>query len=89
MCIIAQSVNRLERRKIELELRNLISESLQKPSECKNLEQIRYCIQQVCLRIEQLEAESHTVPQWLYALLAQYNARQNSILLADFIQTYP
>jgi len=78
----------LRRRKTELELRNFVSANVLSPSACENLEQIRACILVLCVKIEELEANAEPVPPWMSSLLARYNARQNSILLTDFIKIY-
>jgi hypothetical protein len=77
-----------ERKKIELELKTFTSRNFEKPSECRNLDQIRFYVRELCLKIEELEARFHYVPQWAYSLLAQYNSRQNTMISVDFRNTY-
>jgi hypothetical protein len=77
-----------ERKKIEMELRMFTSRNFEKPSECKNLDQIRFYVRELCLKIEDLDRQFHYVPQWAYALLAQYNSKQNSLINLDFRNTY-
>lgn len=77
-----------DRKKAELELKNFTALNFVKPSECRNPDQIRYYVRELCLKIEELERRFNWVPEWAYSLLAQYNAKQNSKLLADFRNTY-
>lgn len=77
-----------EIKKLEMELKQFTSKNFEKPSRCRNLEQIRFYVRELCLKIEELETRFNYVPSSAYALLAQYNARQNSMLQADFVNTY-
>ena len=77
-----------ERKKIDMELKSFTVKNFEKPADCKNLDQIRFYVKELCLRIEDLESRCHYVPQWAYSLLAQYNARQNSIIHMEFRNTY-
>lgn len=77
-----------ERQKIDLKLRQFANRHFEKPPNCKNLEQIRYYIHELCQVIEAYEKRCNYVPKWIYSLLAEYNARQNSFLCEDFTKTY-
>ena len=69
-----------ERKKLEVELRSFASRNFEKPSECKNLDQIRFYVQELCSKIEEYQNRFSYVPSWAYGLLAQYNALQNSMI---------
>ena len=77
-----------EQKKIEMELRSFTSRNFEKPSNCKNAEQIRFYVSELCKKIEALEQQFKYVPEWAYALLAQYNAAQNSLLYKEFKSNY-
>ena len=77
-----------ERKRIETDLKAFTSRNFEKPSECRNLDQIRFYVRELCLKIEELESQFHYVPQWAYSLLAQYNSRQNTMISLDFRSTY-
>ena len=77
-----------ERKKIEMELRSFTSKNFEKPSECRNLEQIRFYVRELCIKIEELEDRFKYVPNWAYALLAQYNDKQNTLLHVEFRNAY-
>jgi len=77
-----------ERKKIEMELRAFTSRNFERPSECRNLEQIRFYVRELCLKIEELEDQFEYVPSWAYTLLSQYNAKQNTLLHVEFRNAY-
>lgn len=81
-------MSEFERNKIELELKSFTSRNFEKPSDCKNAEQIRFYVKELCNKIQEFEGRFNYVPNWAYSLLAQYNARQNGILHVEFIETY-
>jgi hypothetical protein len=77
-----------ERKRIEIDLRAFTLKNFEKPSECRNLDQIRFYVRELCMKIEELESRFNYVPQWAYSLLAQYNSRQNSMIHVEFRRTY-
>lgn len=77
-----------EKNKLDLELRAFASTHFEKPARCRDLEQIRFYVNELCRKIEEYEHRFSYVPSSAYTLLAQYNARQNSMLYQDFIKTY-
>lgn len=78
-----------EKKRLEMELRNFTSRNFERPSDCRNLEQIRYYVKELCGKIEEYEIRFNYVPQWAYSLLAQYNLVQNRMLHVEFITAYP
>jgi len=77
-----------EHSKIEMELKLFTKRNFIKPDDCRNVEQIRFYVRELCLKIEDLEERFNYVPAWAYALLTQYNTRQNSIISAEFKNSY-
>lgn len=77
-----------ERKKLEVDLKAFAARNFIKPSECRNLEQIRFYVRELCLKIEEFENRFNYVPGYAYTLLAQYNSRQNGIINTDFRATY-
>jgi hypothetical protein len=82
------SMTDFERRKIELDLKAFTSRNFEKPSDCRNLEQVRFYVKELCQKIEELEGRFNYAPQWAYSLLAQYNSRQNSMIHVEFRSMY-
>ena len=81
-------MNDYERQKLELELKNFTTRNFEKPSNCRNLDQIRFYVRELCCKIEEYENRFNYVPSLAYSLLAQYNNVQNQMLYVDFRTTY-
>ena len=77
-----------ERKKLEMELKNFTSRNFERPGNCKNLDQIRFYVKELCAKIEEYENRFNYVPNLAYSLLAQYNSVQNQMLYVDFRTTY-
>ena len=77
-----------ERKKLEMELRSFTSKNFEKPSDCKNLDQIRFYVHELCSKIEEYQSRFSYVPSWAYGLLAQYNALQNSMIEKEVKSNY-
>ncbi len=77
-----------ERTKLDVALREFTHRNFEKPSDCRNLSQLRYYVEELCLKIQEYETKFQYVPEWAYSLLAQYNQRQNKLILRDFQTTY-
>jgi SMC interacting uncharacterized protein involved in chromosome segregation len=77
-----------EKERIDMELRQFALRNFERPSDCRNLEQIRFYVRELCEKIEDMDRRFNFVPNSAYSLLAQYNARQNNLLLMDFKSAY-
>jgi hypothetical protein len=77
-----------EKKFLEMELKSFTSKNFEKPSDCENLEQVRFYIKELCSRIDDYKKRFNYAPEHAYTLLAQYNAKQNSMLYKDFVSTY-
>jgi hypothetical protein len=77
-----------DRKKVDSELQNFASRNFEKPADCKDLEQIRFYVRELCMKIEELERRFEYVPSSAYSLLAQYNSQQNSIISKNVGETY-
>ena len=73
---------------VEAQLREFMTTNFTDPDECRNLEQIRGYVQQICNTIQDLKQTGQFVPAWDYTLLSRYNARQNALILMDFRSSY-
>lgn len=76
------------KRKIETDVRTFATKNFVRPAECRNLEQIRFYVKELCLLIEELETKFDYVPNNAYTLLAQYNMKQNDMISTDFRENY-
>ncbi len=77
-----------EKKKLEMELKNFTSRNFVGPSDCRNLDQIRFYVRELCSKIEEYENRFNYVPSWAYSLLTQYNAVQNKMIQVDFRRAY-
>lgn len=64
---------------VEHELKMFIK-NLDTPSDCKNLEQIRFYIEELHNKIRESENKFNYAPTWAYSLLAQYDAKQSALV---------
>lgn len=77
-----------EIKRLEMELKQFTTSNFEKPANCRNLEQVRFYVKELCSKIEELQLKFNHVPDFAYTLLAQYNARQNSLIQKDFANQY-
>lgn len=73
---------------IEIDLWNLTSRNFMQPAQCRDLEQVRFYVRELCRKIDELDERFHYVPESAYTLLAQYNARQSDMLHARSQQPF-
>ena len=77
-----------EMKKLDTDLRNFTSRNFESPSNCRNVDQIRFYVRELCIKIEEYESRFNFVPAWAYSLLAQYNMVQNQLIHVEFRRTY-
>jgi hypothetical protein len=77
-----------EKKKLEIDLRNFTTRNFERPSDCRNIDQIRFYIRELCLKIQEYEMRFNFVPSWAYAMLAQYNMAQNRMIGVEFKKAY-
>lgn len=77
-----------EKKKLDMELSLFTRKNFEKPSDCKNLDQIRFYVKELCVKIEEFEKRFNYVPAYAYTLLSQYNTVQNRLLNSEFRSTY-
>lgn len=86
--LLHNAMTNYEMKRLEMELKQFTINNFDKPINCRNLEQVRFYIKELCAKIEELEMKFNYVPEFAYTLLAQYNARQNNLLQKEFSTTY-
>jgi len=77
-----------EKKKLEIDLKKFTAKNFERPSDCRNIDQIRFYVRELCIKIEEYENRFNYVPSWAYALLAQYNYAQNRMIHIDFKKSY-
>lgn len=81
-------MSEFEKKNLENELKSFTSRNFVKPKECRNLDQIRFYIRELCLRIDEYKRRFNYVPNTAYSLLSQYNMQQNAFIYRDFKSSY-
>jgi len=76
------------RRLVDREFKSFTSKHFEKPSNCRNIEHLRFHIHELSKKIEELRNRFDYVPGCAYSLLSEYNLYQNSLLYHDFRKTY-
>ena len=66
--------------RIEQELKVFAARNFEKPSVCRNSDQIRFYSTELCVKIEEYESKYNYVPAWAYVLLEEYHMKQNLLV---------
>lgn len=77
-----------EKQRLEAELKVFTARNFVRPGSCRNLDQIRFYVAELCRKIEEYQVQFNYVPQSAYVMLAQYNSAQNKLLHQEFSRTY-
>ena len=64
------------KKEIEAVFSAFTNRHFEKPSKCKNVEQIRYYIQELSCKINECKKQFNYVPNSAYMLLNEYNSTQ-------------
>ena len=77
-----------EQKKLDVEFSRFARMNFDKPQKCKNIDQIRYYMNELTSKISELKQSFNYVPSDAHILLSQYNAAQNRIIHRNFQHTY-
>lgn len=81
-------MSEFEKRRLDREFEMFASKNFEKPRRCKNIDQIRYYVQELSCKVDELKQKFNYVPDNAYSLLAQYNQLQNMLIHREFKNTY-
>ncbi len=81
-------MNRYEAKRLEMDFMNFANRNFERPSDCRNIDQIRFYVRELCVKIEDYERRFNHVPSWAYTLLAQYNNTYNKMVHVQFEKMY-
>lgn len=81
-------MSQFELSQIETDLKKFTDKNFESPAKCKNPEQIRFYVRELCTKIEEYESRFNYVPNWAYSLLSQYNQIQNEMVYIEFRNDY-
>ncbi len=73
-----------EQKKIDLEFARFVNVHFDKPRNCRNLDQIRFYVNELSGKIKDFKKNFNYVPDQAYELLSRYNEIQNSMIYAEF-----
>ncbi|WP_185153426.1 hypothetical protein, partial [Fulvivirga lutimaris] len=74
--------------RIDREFQIFTSRNFESPKRCKNLDQIRFYVQELSTLVEDFKRRFNYVPDAAYNLLTQYNTIQNRLVFANFKNSY-
>ena len=77
-----------EKKQLERAFSQYTKKNFEAPKRCKNLDQIRYYVKELSLKMEEFNNRFNYVPQKAYTLLSQYNSLQNKMVFANFQEAY-
>ncbi|MEQ9166271.1 MAG: hypothetical protein RLO12_08435 [Fulvivirga sp.] len=81
-------MSEFEKKRIDREFQIFTMRNFEKPKKCKNLDQIRFYVQELSTTVEEFKQRFNYVPSDAYSLLTQYNQLQNKMLFAEFKNSY-
>lgn len=77
-----------EKNQLESDFKRFTSTHFEKPSNCKNLEQVQFYVKDLTLKITEFKKSFNYVPEYAYSLLSDYNASQNKLIFRNFKRVY-
>ena len=77
-----------EKKRLEIDLINFANRNFERPSNCRDIDQIRFYVRELCQKIKEYEIKFNFVPTEAYTLLAQYNLAQNRLIHVEFRKAY-
>jgi hypothetical protein len=77
-----------EKKQLEKAFNTFTKRNFEAPRRCKNLDQIRFYVKELSLKMEEFKNRFNYVPQQAYTLLAQYNSLQNKMMFVNFQEAY-
>ena len=81
-------MTRFERKKLDIEFNRFTKMNFDKPQHCKNIGQIRYYMNELGNKIQELRNAFNYVPDAAHILMSQYNAAQNRMIHQNFREAY-
>ena len=81
-------MNRFEQKKLDVEFARFTKMNFDKPQHCRNIDQIRYYMNELSEKIQELKRSFNYVPTSAHVLLSQYNAAQNRLIHKNFQEAY-
>lgn len=81
-------MSEFEKKRLDAEFSSFAKRNFEKPARCKNLEQIRFYVNELSMKVDELKRRFNYVPDSAYVLLSQYNSLQNRMVYMNFKNSY-
>ena len=81
-------MSEFEKKRVDNEFHSFTKRNFEKPNKCKNLDQIRFYVGELSAKMDDFKNRFNYVPNRAYALLSQYNQLQNTMVYAQFKNSY-
>lgn len=81
-------MSEFEKKKIDEEFSSFAKRNFEKPKRCKDLEQTRFYVNELAIKVNDLKRRFNYVPDMAYLLLAQYNSILNRMVYVNFKNSY-
>ena len=81
-------MSEFEKKKLDQEFQKFTKRNFENPKRCKNLDQIRFYVQELSSKMDEFKKRFNYVPNNAYSLLSQYNTIQNQMVFANFKNEY-
>ncbi|HNP17109.1 MAG TPA: hypothetical protein PKL31_01640 [Fulvivirga sp.] len=81
-------MSEFEKKRLDQEFQKFTKRNFESPKRCKNLDQIRFYVQELSSKMEEFKNRFNYVPSTAYSLLSQYNTIQNKIVFTNFKNSY-
>ena len=81
-------MSEFEKKKLDQEFQKFTKRNFETPKRCKNLDQIRFYVQELSSKMDEFKRRFNYVPNNAYSLLSQYNTIQYQMVFANFKNEY-
>jgi hypothetical protein len=81
-------MSEFEKKQVENQFKAFTGKNFEQPAKCRNIDQIRFYIQELCQIMEDFKRRFNYVPNSAYTMLSQYNQLHNRLVYTDFKNTY-
>lgn len=81
-------MSEFEKKRLDDEFMSFVKRNFEKPRKCQNLEQLRFYISELSVKVDDLKNRFNYVPDPAYRMLSQYNAILNRMVYMNFKNTY-
>jgi hypothetical protein len=81
-------MSEFEKERLDQEFQSFTKKNFESPKKCKNIDQIRFYVQELSSKMEEFKNRFNYVPNNAYSLLTQYNTIQNRIVFTNFKNSY-